>query len=327
MSATRQLGPLPALGLWAALCLGGGLYGSWLGYGGHSLAATLTAFAFYLAVTMLLAARGVTDFLISRSGASAGIILETSVFLAYLFYAVGTNTLLFTRAGAIAGLVFVPLALAAWAKGKPPGAWQDFFTIAGIWVFVKFSPSHWLWPYPAGRLAYVFTVLLALNTALASYVLVRRVKGIGYSIAWGRRWGFYVLASFVGFALIAIPLGEGLHFIVFAPNRTGWIWLPFVTIAIFLFTAWPEEFLFRGLLQNLLSRALKSEFAGWWTASILFGFSHITNGIFPNWRYVFLASIAGVFYGWAWRKGGSIFASALVHAAVDTTWRFLFRTM
>jgi membrane protease YdiL (CAAX protease family) len=80
------------------------------------------------------------------------------------------------------------------------------------------------------------------------------------------------------------------------------------------------------LLQNVLSRSCKSEFAGWWTASVLFGFSHITNLGFPNWRYVILASIAGLFYGWTWRRTNSIFASALVHAAVDTTWHFFFRT-
>ena len=51
---------------------------------------------------------------------------------------------------------------------------------------------------------------------------------------------------------------------------------------------------------------IKSDLAGWWTASILFGFSHITNGNFPNWRYVALASIAGFLYGWTWRKTGSI---------------------
>ena len=62
-------------------------------------------------------------------------------------------------------------------------------------------------------------------------------------------------------------------------------------------------------------------------SSVLFGFSHITNGGFPNWRYAILATIAGLFYGWTWRKTGSIFASALVHALVDALWHFLFRTL
>jgi hypothetical protein len=221
----------------------------------------------------------------------------------------------------------IPLALAATAERQSPGAWQDFLILAGIWVGVKFPPSHWLWPYPGGHLAYVLTVLLCLNVALAVFVLIRKLSGIGYSIGWGNRWAFYVLASFIVFGAIAIPLATGMRFIRFAPRWLSWETFPITLITIFFFTAWPEEFLFRGLLQNLLSRATHSDFRGWIMASILFGFSHITNLGFPNWRYVLLASIAGVFYGWTWRKSGSIFASAIVHALVDATWHFFFRTV
>jgi membrane protease YdiL (CAAX protease family) len=319
---TRQLNLLATLGLWAALCFIAALYASWHGYGGTGFAATLTAFAFFLLMMLLFAARGVLNGLATRFGAGGGYLLGVAVLLVYLIYALGTNTF----AAGVAGLVFVPLALAASAEGRPPGTWQDFFTLASVWVAVKFSPAHWFWPYPGGRLAYVFTVLLCVNVALATFALVRRMDGIGYSIGWGRRWSFYVLASFLVFGCIAIPLGQAMHFIQFAPQRAEWKSFPLMSLAILFFTAWPEEFLFRGLLQNLLTRATKSDLAGWWTASIFFGFSHITNLGFPNWRYVILATVAGLFYGWTWRKSGSIFASALVHALVDVTWHFLFPT-
>jgi hypothetical protein len=315
------------IGLWAALTLTGALYASWLGYGGRGFAATLTAFAYFFLVMLLFAARGVADGLAARFGAGSGYLLGVAVFLVYLIYALGTNTFAFTRSAVVAAFIFAPLALASSAKQRTPGAWQDFLTIAGIWVAVKFSPSHWLWPYPGGRLAYVFTVLVCVNGALAAFVLLRRVDGIGYSIGWGRHWGFFVFASFAVFACIAIPLGRAIHFIEFAPRWSEWKSLPLTSLGILFFIAWPEELLFRGLLQNLLARASKSELAGWWTTSLLFGFSHITNIGFPNWRYVLLASIAGFFYGWTWRKTGSIFASALVHAAVDVLWHFLFRTV
>ena len=81
----------------------------------------------------------------------------------------------------------------------------------------------------------------------------------------------------------------------------------------------------RGVLQNMLQKNMRSEWGGWVTASICFGFAHITNGGFPNWRYVVLATIAGFFYGYAWRKTGSIFGSALVHTMVDFFWLALFR--
>jgi len=314
------------LRLWALLTLAGALYSTWLGYGGRDFAATLTAFSVFFLVMLLFAARGVDSSLTARFGAGGGYLLGLALFLVYLIYLLGTNTFAFGRAAAVAGLVFLPLALGASAKQKPAGAWEDFVILAGVWVTVKFSPSHWLWPYPGGRLAYVFTVLMCVNVALAVFVLLRGVNGIGYSIGWGHHWSFFVLASFVVFACVAIPLGQVLHFIQFSPQWSQWKSLPLLSLGILFFTAWPEEFLFRGLLQNMLSRASSSDLAGWWTASVLFGLSHLPNMGFPNWRYAILASIAGLFYGWTWRKTGSIFASALVHAAVDVTWHLLFRT-
>ena len=325
MADSRQLGPVAVIGLWAALCLLGGFYAVWHGYGGYAFAATFTVFSFYFGVDLLFAARGVPEFLGGHLRGSGAYLLGVAVFLAYLVYALGTGNFSMARAGAIVALAFIPLILASSGERQQAGSWQDYLTLAGIWVAVKFSHSHWLWPYPGGQLAYVFTVLLCVNVALATFVLLRKIPGIGYNIGWGRRWGFFVLASFLVFAAIAIPLGTGMHFIRFDPNVSGLSSLPFASLGILFFTAWPEEFLFRGLLQNLLSRSCKSELAGWWTASVLFGFSHITNMGFPNWRYVILASIAGLFYGWTWRRTNSIFASALVHAAVDTTWHFLFR--
>jgi hypothetical protein len=314
------------LGLWAGVCLTGTFYATWHGYGGREFAATLTVFGFFFLVLLLFAARGVADSLAARLGPAGGILLGSAAFLAYLIYGLGTNSFGLVRAGVAAAFVFVPLAVAASAERKAAGAWQDYLLLAGIWAAVKFGPSQWMWPYPGGRLSYVFTVLLALNVALAAFVLMRRANGIGYSIGWGRHWEFYVLGSFLVFGCIAIPLGIEMHFLTFAPQWHVWPSLVFTSAGIFFFTAWPEEFLFRGLLQNMLARSCKSEMAGWWTASMLFGFSHITNLGFPNWRYVILASIAGLFYGWTWRKTGSIFASAIVHAMVDVTWHFLFRT-
>src|SRR5437899_2790788 len=194
------------LGFWAVLTLTGALYSAWQGYGGREFAATLTAFAFLFLVTLLFAARGVEDRLASRFGAG-GYLLGTAVFLVYLIYALGTNTFAFTRTVAVAALVLLPLALAASAARKPPGTWQDFATILAVWLAVKplpnpwgWSLSHWLWPYPGGRLSYIFTVLLCVNIALACFLLLRRVNGVGYSIGWGHHWSFFIASSFIVFA-------------------------------------------------------------------------------------------------------------------------------
>jgi preprotein translocase subunit SecG len=184
------------LGLWAVLTLTAALYSVWLGYGGRAFAVTLTAFAVLFLVILLFAARGVADRLASRFGGGSAYLLGTAVFLVYLIYALGTNTFAFTRVAAVAALVFIPLALAASAQRKPPGAWQDFATILFVWLAVKplpnrwgWSLSHWLWPYPGGRLAYIFTILLCVNVALACFFLLRRVSGVGYSPSAGATTG------------------------------------------------------------------------------------------------------------------------------------------
>jgi membrane protease YdiL (CAAX protease family) len=211
--------------------------------------------------------------------------------------------------------------------GKP-GAWQDYLAMLAIFLPFKLRWLNGLWPYPGARFEYAGAVLLAINVALATFLFVRQLDGMGYKIVWGRGVALSVGIHFSLLAAIVIPLGTTLHFIRFDPTVAHWKSLPVDAIAILLLTAWPEELLFRGLLQNSLSRTLSSETGGWITASVIFGLAHITNnGVFPNWRYSLLATIAGIFYGRAWRKTGSIFPAAIVHALVDTTWHLLFRTL
>jgi len=323
----KQLHVWAVLGIWALLSLTGLFFALWQGYTGRAFAATATTAALLLLLMLIFAARGIAERFASSLGPGSGLLLAVFVFLLYLLYLLGTGTFAFGRVGIMAVLIFVPLALVTSAQNSAPGCWQDFLIIAGVWTFVKFGPSHYLWPYLGGRLAYIFTVLVSVNVALATFLLARKLKGIGYSIGWGKNWSRYVLGSFLFFGCVAIPLGLAMHFLAFAPQWNRWSSFLGLSLAILVFTAWPEELLFRGLLQNLLARISKSDLAAWWTASVLFGLSHITNGVFPNWRYVVLATIAGLFYAWTWRKTDSIFASALVHAAVDVTWHFLFRTI
>jgi membrane protease YdiL (CAAX protease family) len=327
LPAVRQFGPLPATCLWAILSLAAGLYGGWLGLGGRAFAATLAVFAFLLFVTLLSAARGITEQLSARLGSAAGILLGATLFLAYLIYVLGTNTFAFSRAGAVLAMVFVPLALAVYAERAAAGVWQDLVVVVAVWFAVKFLPARWFWPYPEGKLSHVFILLLMVDVGIAVFLFTRRFASVGYAVGWEQRWGLYIAGSFLLFGCIAIPLGLILRFLQFAPRWTAAASLPAAVMGILIFTAWPEEFLFRGLLQNMLSRKINSDLAGWCAASLLFGLSHITNGRFPNCRYALLATVAGFFYGWTWRKTGSIFASAIVHALVDAAWHFFFRTL
>jgi hypothetical protein len=77
-------------------------------------------------------------------------------------------------------------------------------------------------------------------------------------------------------------------------------------------------------VQNLLERRVGRRAALAITA-VLFGLSHFNKrSAHFNWRYVLLASIAGIFYGRAWRERRRVSASAITHASVDAIWSFWF---
>ena len=132
--------------------------------------------------------------------------------------------------------------------------------------------------------------------------------------------------EFFWFAVIAIPLGIGIHFIQYNFEfHKLYIAAPLFA-GLFFFTALPEEFLFRGLIQNWMQRVSKRPTASLIVASVIFGASHLNNGTpIPNYRYFLMATIAGVFYGRAWRNTGSLMASSLTHALVDACWTVMFR--
>jgi len=161
--------------------------------------------------------------------------------------------------------------------------------------------------------------------AVVAFLLVRKLDGVGYAAEWRRGFLANFALHLAIFAAIAIPIGLRMHFLTWAPALRRGHFLPLDALGILFFTAWPEEFLFRGLSQNLLSRTLKNQWAGLAVASVIFGLSHIFHAPYPNWKYVFLATLAGLFYGHAWMKSGSLVPGALVHALVDFSWHILFR--
>ena len=227
-----------------------------------------------------------------------------------------------------AGYCVLPALLLASSAGKSPGTWEDYAALLLMWLpAVLPVPTRLLYrvfPYPP-LLTHTLAILLALSTAVAAFVLLRRLDGTGYAITWSRGFTANFALHFAIFAAVAIPLGIALGFLVFEPSLARARGGPLTLLGILFFTAWPEEFLFRGLLQNLLSRATKNQWAGLVVASIIFGFSHIYHAPFPNWKYVLLATIAGLFYGHCWIRTRSLVPGALVHALVDISWHILFR--
>ena len=91
-------------------------------------------------------------------------------------------------------------------------------------------------------------------------------------------------------------------------------------------TALPEEILFRSLIQNLIMLRFGASWRTLLAASLIFGCAHLDNGPqpLPNWRYMILATIAGVAYGKVFQRSSTVLSSAALHAMVDWTKHFFF---
>jgi membrane protease YdiL (CAAX protease family) len=321
-------------GLFVALALFFGWYAT-VQIRRHPVGAAPAA-AIYVCFLLLTALYLAPGFAVSRAwltrrfrgprGAAASVVL---FLLPYLIYCAGTADFRPTAFAKLAALAALPLTLFAAAPVSESRRlnWQD--VVALLWLFfpvlLHLISGIWNVPVNLDFMARLFLV----GVGAWSFLIQRGIEDAGYDFKISPAILRDALVSFACFTVIAIPLGLALHFIAWNPQYRGLGDLLSNYLTIFLFIAIAEELFFRGLLQNLLEGLFNgsspgSRYAAQAIASVLFGLSHIQHAPFPNWRYVALASVAGWFYGWAYRKHRSLMASAGTHALVDTLWRTWF---
>jgi membrane protease YdiL (CAAX protease family) len=249
-------------------------------------------------------------------------IVPTGLWLLYLTYAAGMGI-----ANVRSGLtIAVYLAFPFLALGLAPKL--EPVVILWLWLPLEFGIIRNILTTrtPGADLHYVLAQLLAIDAGIVAFAVWNKTPAIGYRFAADRKILASGLIHFVLFAAIAIPLGLAIGFIRYSFTTSKLYAAPLVFMGIFFFTALPEEFLFRGLIQNWIERTTGRQAVSLVIASVIFGASHLNNGPpVPNYKYFLMASIAGVFYGRAWRGTGSLMASSLTHALVDTFWSVIFR--
>ena len=188
---------------------------------------------------------------------------------------------------------------------------RELAVVFALWLPIEFRILPPL-PLPAPN-GVDMRKLVGLVEALYLFLVARPLANIGYTHRLTARDVVTAVVAFLVYAVVAVPIGLATGFIAWRPelDATRVLGGPLI---IYLVTGVPEEFLFRGLLQNLLTDWL-GERAGLVIASIIFGFAHL-----PDLRYVLLAAIAGLAYGWVYQRTQRITASAITHALVDGTW-------
>ena len=216
------------------------------------------------------------------------------------------------------------LARAAVADPEQCGNWRDAVILLtlGLAVDLRWFDVAW----PAGLRG--LNNLLLVDAGLYAFLGSRNLSGTGFDfhLHWSD-WKTGV-RELLFFAPAVLVLGLALGFIHPHANVPALGKAVLTWAGIFVFVAVPEELFFRAWVQNLLERRV-GRTAALVLASVLFGLSHFNKRLSGstahfNWRYVLLATIAGIFYGRAWRQRRRVPASTITHTCVDWLWSWWF---
>jgi membrane protease YdiL (CAAX protease family) len=224
----------------------------------------------------------------------------------------------------VMGYLLLPTACMLWLPRRR--SLVDLAVILMLWLPLEFAAGKNLVPRQAQNVLHATAYGIALVLALVLFLLVRRWQGMRYQLPnrvadLGNIVMGYLIA---GATLIPLGLAVGFlqnpHLARIAPARA---WERFAFI--FFATAFPEEILFRALIQNWLVRRLKEPWLAVLIAGLIFGAAHLDNGPgpLPNWRYMAVATVAGWILGTVFLRSSSVLASAAVHAAINLT-KYLF---
>lgn len=165
-----------------------------------------------------------------------------------------------------------------------------------------------------------FTGYLNLDKTLVGVII------LGLTLKLAQTWdewcnifkqAFYTLPLIV---VVILTLSYSFGYVKFEPKVVAnlWIWI----IGNLFFTCLAEEALFRGFIQESISKLnfRYADIAALFISAILFGLAHFAGGI----KYIILASVAGLFYGWVYKKTRKIEASILTHFLLNLVHILLF---
>jgi uncharacterized protein len=213
------------------------------------------------------------------------------------------------------------LLLASWAYDQPAcRRWQKWVCgalcfVVSVGLFTHLFPGFHNWKVLSDAIlspgAATYTMRLNFDKPTVALALI--VFG-QETLQNKNKWRRTILQT-LRLAAIGIPLLIGLAYSLalmrFDPKfpEVAYIWMG----SNLLFTCVPEEAFFRGFLQKTLVTFLNNTKAGAYVGilivSLLFGVAHYAGG-FAN---IALASVAGLFYGYAYHKTNAIEASIAIH--------------
>lgn len=228
---------------------------------------------------------------------------------------------------------FPTLILFLRGRDSGPANFFDFLIVLSLWLPVELRLIQKGWVMVSvgeHSLKYPLSVFTAVVYALIVFTGWRKIK---LKCDWSLKLSDWkrIGLVFLIIAAIIIPIAASIGFVKFGIAKVvyEYYWaLPLVLGLFFFAPAFPEELIFRGLIQGLINTRTKTIVA-LILGSLIFGFAHINNSVDefkpPNFTYICFATIAGLGYGYVYLRSKSLVASAILHALVDFIWMITMR--
>ncbi|MDP4284339.1 MAG: CPBP family intramembrane metalloprotease [Bacteroidota bacterium] len=252
-----------------------------------------------------------------------------------MYYTAGGITLLFALPGLLTItfnpytttiFAFIVLAVFGSLKKLNSESFELSWTDVALWILL-WIPFDLRWSMDMHPLLdYTWWSMAISVIAVIGWYGYRNAE-IGFNLVPRIKDLYIALLALLMIMVVVLPIGIMTGFLTFKiPETFNIPKLSAHFIGIFLTIALPEELFFRGLLLRGLEKVSSKKWVPMVVSSLAFGLMHWNNisGLHMQITYVILATLAGLGYGWAYKKSGNnLLAAMLTHTLVDWVWKLV----
>lgn len=223
-------------------------------------------------------------------------------------------------------LLLIAGTVSFWYAALRPAAIADALFLVLLAAIYLSKVFDWIYvsPIPKQSIS-VLGKLMLIRTAAIAILLLRGNVKVDFRFLPNRREWITGLLYFAPALAVVGTIYWLMSLVHLRPHPLNALQAVGTFLGVLWAVALPEEFFFRGLLQQWLERWTGHAIAALIAASVIFGSAHLGfHRIFPNWHWAILAGVLGLFLGIVWRNSRSVQASMVTHALIVTVWRIFF---
>jgi len=216
---------------------------------------------------------------------------------------------------------------------------RDMLVVLALWLPIEFRLLP-LISVPTHYELFNMATMTALIIGLYYFVIIRK-KELGLTFKLSMREGSGIILNFFVVFLIGILIGRFGGFAELRDHLPATYIMLAQLVSTGLFSALPEEMLFRAVLYTFLFQYVKgirySVLYAILASSFIYAISHANNAVGPlvdvtigqwtwqwPWGIMLLTFVTGFFYAWIYIRTQKIFAAILLHTLIQWIWLVFF---